>query len=121
MIAIRAAVRSRRAFETVGRACISVGSPLFFPRRALFGARRSIDGPLYGLEETMGLRTKTPFRKGLAAWTLWSSDAYRRATTQRVKSLLFDIIKNFIYARDKIWDQDKRITRNEAAFYFGTR
>ena len=64
----------------------------------------------------MGLRTKTPYRKGLAAWTLWSSDAYRRATTQRVKSLLFDIIKNFIYARDKIWDQDKRITRNEAAF-----
>ena len=47
VIAIRAAVRSRRAFETVGRACISVGSPLFFPRRALFGARRSIDGPLY--------------------------------------------------------------------------
>ena len=47
VIAIRAAVRSRRAFETVGRACISVGSPLFFPRRALFGARCSIDGPLY--------------------------------------------------------------------------
>ena len=32
VIAIRAAVWSRGAFETVGRACISVGSPLFFPR-----------------------------------------------------------------------------------------
>ena len=31
----RGAVWSRGAFETVGRACISVGSPLFFPRWAL--------------------------------------------------------------------------------------